>query len=60
MVARLPPLIAAPPLISVPSVGLQVVMTCWLVVEVVGPLTSWECTVTVTPLVLAPGWLQIA
>jgi hypothetical protein len=60
LVVRPPPLIAAPPLISVPSEGLQLVVTFWLVVEVVGPLTSREWTVTVTPLVFTPGWLQIA
>jgi hypothetical protein len=59
VVVRLPPLIAAPPLISVPSAGPQLVVIFWLLVAVVGPLTSWERTVTVTPLA-ALGWLQIA
>lgn len=57
---RLPPLMAAPPLISVPSAGPQLVVIFWLLVAVVGPLTSWDRTVTVTPLVSVPGWLQIA
>ena len=54
--ARLPLLMAAPPLISVPSAEPQLVVIFWLLVAVVGPLTSWDRTVTVTPL----GWLQIA
>ncbi len=60
LVARLPPLIAAPPLTSAPSAGAQLVVTFWLVVEVAGPLTSCEWTVTVRPLAWTPGWPQIA
>ena len=60
MVVRSPPLMAAPPLISVPSAGPQLLVAIWLVVAVMGPFTSWKRTVTVTALVSMPGWLQIA